>query len=120
MRAQFPDSLYKSVAWADAPNATMGIDNPSTTPRAAVFDAILDRVGGPNAPVTVTFPGSPPATVQTPSHLHQVLTLPPGESVIQLSTTAPPVPPNNANGLRLHYFRLNGMTVTDSGFNGFL
>jgi hypothetical protein len=85
-----------------------------------VFDAFLDRVGGPNAPVTVTFPSSPPATVQTPSHLHQVLTLPPGESVIQLSTTAPPVAPSNPNGLRLHYFRLNGMTLTDSGFNGFL
>jgi len=109
----------QSVAWADAPNTTIGIENPSNTPRSAVFDAILDRVGGPDAPVTVTFPGSPPATVQTPSHLHRVLRLPPGESVIQLSTTAPPVAASNANGLRLHYYRLNAMTITDSGFNGF-
>ena len=109
----------QSVAWADAPTATMGIDNPSKTPRTAVFDAILDRVGGPNAPVTVTFPGSPPATVQTPSHLHQQLTLPPGVSVIQFSTTAPAIAPNNENGLRLHWFRLNDMTVTDRGFAGF-
>jgi hypothetical protein len=48
-----------------------------------------------------------------------VLRLPPGESVIQLSTTAPPVAASNANGLRLHYYRLNAMTITDSGFNGF-
>jgi phosphoglycerol transferase len=112
-------SESQSVAWADAPNASMGIDNPSKTPRTAVFDAILDRVGGPNASVTVTFPGSPPATVQTPSHLHQQLTLPPGVSVIQFSTTAPPIAPNNANGLRLHWLRLNDMTVTDRGFAGF-
>jgi hypothetical protein len=110
----------QSVAWADAPNTAMGIVNPTKTPRTAVFDAILDRVGGPAASVTVTFPGSPPATVQTPSHLHQVLTLPPGESVIQFSTAAPPVAPSNANGLRLHYYRLNDMTITDAGFNGFL
>ena len=109
----------QSVAWADAPSGTMAIDNPSKTSRTAVFDAILDRVGGPNAPVTVTFPGSPPATVQTPSHLHKALTLPPGESVIQFSTAAPPVAPSNANGLRLHYYRLNDMTITDSGFDGF-
>jgi hypothetical protein len=40
-------------------------------------------------------------------------------SVIQFSTTAPPIAPNNANGLRLHWLRLNDMTVTDRGFAGF-
>jgi hypothetical protein len=109
-----------TVAWADAANGRLGIENPSKTTRSATFDAVLDRVGGPNAPVTVTFPGSPPATVQTPSHLHQMLTLPPGESVIQFSTAAPPVAPSNENGLRLHYYRLNDLSITDSGFNGFL
>jgi hypothetical protein len=108
------------VAWADAPSGQLGIVNPSHVNRTATFDAILDRVGGPNAPATVTFPGAPPVTVQTPSHLHQVLTLPPGGSVVQFSTVAPPVAPSNANGLRLHYFRLNNLTITDSGFNGFL
>src|SRR5436190_7768842 len=109
----------QNVGWADAANAQLAIVNPSQQTRTATFDAILDRVAGPNAAVTVTFPGAPPATVQTPSHLHQVLTLPPGETVIQFSTSAPPVAPNNGNGLRLHWFRLNDLTVTDSGFNAF-
>ena len=106
-------------AWADEPNAELRIVNESDTPRTAVFEAMLDRVGGPPGDVVVTFPGVAPATYRTPATLRRELALPPGETVVRFSTAAPEVPANRANRFRPHFFRLADLAVTDTAFDAF-
>jgi hypothetical protein len=106
-------------AWADAPDAELRIVNEADTPRTAVFFATLDRVGGPAADVVVTYPGAAPISVRTPAPLRRRLTLPPGETVVRFSTTAPGVPASSANNFRPHLFRLSNLAVTDTALNGF-
>jgi hypothetical protein len=106
-------------AWADAANAELRIVNDAKTPRTAVFDALLDRVGGPPADVVVSFPGAAPATHRTPATLRRELSLPPGETVVRFSTVAPEVPANRADKLRPHFFRLRNLTATDTAFGAF-
>ena len=106
-------------AWADEPNAELRIVNESDTPRTAVFEAMLDRVGGPPGDVVVTFPGAAPATYRTPATLRRELALPPGETVVRFSTAAPEVPANRANRFRPHFFRLADLAVTDTAFDAF-
>ena len=85
-----------------------------------MFDATLERVGGSPAAIAVTFPGAAPSAYRTPARLRQQLSLPPGETVIRVSTAAPEVPASRANKLRPHYFRLARLSVTDSAFRDFL
>jgi hypothetical protein len=106
-------------AWANAANAELRIVNETDTPRTAVFDARLDRVGGPPADVVVSFPGAAPATYRTPATLHRELSLPPGETVVRFSTAAPGVAANRTNRLRPHFFRVAGLTATDTAFGAF-
>jgi hypothetical protein len=106
-------------AWADAPNAELRIVNEADTPRTGVFSAVLDRVGGPPADVGVTFPGAAPVTLRMPAPIRRELSLPPGETVVRFSTTAPGVPANSANNFRPHVFRLSNLSVTDSAFEAF-
>lgn len=106
--------------WADSPQAELRIVNRSNRERTAVFEASLERVGGPETDVVVSFPGSAPVTTKTPVTLRRELTLPPGTTVIRFSTVGPPVEANNANELRRHYFRLENLAVVDSGFKGLL
>jgi hypothetical protein len=113
-------SQGKWYAWADEANGELRIVNPSDEPRTAVLEARLDRVGGPPADVVVTFPGAAPRTYRTPSAIREELTLPPGETAIRFSTTAPEIAENRANKQRPHHFRLAGLTVTDSAFGPFL
>jgi hypothetical protein len=107
-------------AWADAGDAELRIVNPSNAQRTAVFEAALDRVGGPPAEVVVSLPGAAPARYRTPAPIRQQLSLPPGETVIRFSTAAPEIPQNRANKQRPHYFRLARLTVADSAFREFL
>jgi hypothetical protein len=106
-------------AWADEPNAELRIVNDADTTRTAVFEAMLDRVGGPPADVVVTFPGAEPVTYRTPARLRHELSLPPGETVVRFSTAAPVVPANRANNFRPHFFRLANLAVTDTAFDAF-
>jgi hypothetical protein len=106
-------------AWADAPNAELRIVNEADTARTAVFDAVLDRVGGPPADVVVTFPGAAPVTYRTPARLRRELSLPPGETVVRFSTAAPEIAANRANNFRPHYVRLANLAVTDTAFDAF-
>jgi hypothetical protein len=106
-------------AWADEPNAELRIVNESDTPRTAVFEARLDRVGGPPADVVVTFPGAAPATFRTPATLRRELSLPPGETAVRFSTAAPGIPASRANNFRPHFFRLADLAVTDTAFDAF-
>jgi hypothetical protein len=107
-------------AWADRANAELRIVNPTDTSRTALFEATLDRVGGPPAEVVVSFPGAEPATYRTPSPLRRELSLPPGETVVRFSTVAPEVPAAQVNRLRPYFFRLAKLDVTDSAFRAFL
>jgi hypothetical protein len=106
-------------AWADSANAELRIVNETDTPRTAVFDAKLDRVGGQPADVVVSFPGAAPGTYRTPATLHRELSLPPGETVVRFSTAAPGVAANRANRLRPHFFRLADLAATDTAFGAF-
>ena len=106
-------------AWAGAATAELRIVNDAKSPRTAVLDAVLDRVGGPPADVVVTFPGAAPANYRTPTRLRRELALPPGETVVRFSTTVPEVPADRANKLRPHFFRLRNLAVTDVAFEAF-
>jgi hypothetical protein len=106
-------------AWADAPNGELRIVNDANTTRTAVFEARLDRVRGPSADVVVSFPGAAPATYRTPRLLRKELSLPPGETVVRFSTTAPQVAQSRANRMRPHFFRLTDLTATDTAFSPF-
>jgi hypothetical protein len=108
------------AAWADESTAELRIVNETDEPRSAVFEATLDRVGGPPAEVVVSFPGAEPATYRTPSPIRRELALPPGETVVRFSTAAPGVPANRANNFRPHLFRLSKLAVTDTAFRPFL
>jgi hypothetical protein len=107
-------------AWARRATPELRIVNPTDVPRTAVFEATLDRIGGPPAEVVVTFPGAGPATYGTPTPLRRELSLPPGETVIRFSTAAPEVPAASVNRMRPHYFRLARLDVTDTAFSAFL
>jgi hypothetical protein len=108
------------AAWADEANAELRIVNESDTTRSAVFEATLDRVGGPPAEVAVTFPGAPPVTYRTPAPIRRELSLPPGKTVIRFSTAAPGIGASRANNFRPHVFRLADLAVTDSAFRPFM
>jgi hypothetical protein len=108
------------AAWADDANAELRIVNESDTPRSAVFEATLDRVGGPPAEVVVTFPGTAPVTYRTPAPIRRELSLPPGETVVRFEARSPGVPANRANNFRPHLFRLADLAVTDTAFGPFL
>ena len=105
--------------WADAANAELRIVNESDGARTAVFEAKLDRVGGPPADLVVSFPGAAPITYRTPAALRREISLPPGETVVRFSTVTPAIEPNRANKLR-HFFRLTNLAATDTAFRPFL
>jgi phosphoglycerol transferase len=107
------------AAWADEANAELRIVNDADTRRTAVFEAELDRVGGPPAKVVVSFPGAAPATYRTPAPMRRELVLPPGETIVRFSTAAPGVPASRANRFRPHVFRLADLAVTDTAFDAF-
>ncbi|MGH3079766.1 MAG: hypothetical protein ACRDNH_01340 [Gaiellaceae bacterium] len=107
-------------AWADASDAELRIVNPTDTQRAATFEATLERVGGTPAEVVASFPGAPPVTYRTPVRISRQLSLPPGETIVRFSTTAPEVLEQKANRWRPHYFQLAGLTVTDAAFSEFV
>jgi hypothetical protein len=107
------------AAWADDANAELRIVNETDAPRSAVFEATLDRVGGPPAEVDVSFPDAPPISYRTPAPIRRELALPPGETVVRFSTAAPGVPANRANRFRPHLFRLANLAVTDTAFRPF-
>ena len=109
-----------TIAWAHSPAAELRIVNPSALPRKVQFEAIVDRIGGGPAEVSVVYPGEAPLTVQSPAPLAKELVLQPGENILRFSTTAPPVEASNANELRRHYFRLGDLVVTDSGLKPFV
>ena len=109
-----------AFAWAEQPRAELVIVNPSDQPRASVLTAVLDRVGGGDVDVEVVFPGGTPTRVRTPTQLQRRLVLPPGKSIVRLSTSGAVAVPTLYKQPRPHYFRLANLTVTDSGFNGFL
>ncbi|HET7856989.1 MAG TPA: hypothetical protein VFL41_11085 [Gaiellaceae bacterium] len=106
-------------AWADEQRAELRIVNSAETPRTAVLEATLDRVGGPPADVAMTFPGAAPQTLRTPAPLRRELSLPPGQTVVRFSTGASEIAENRANKQRPHYFRLADLTVTDTAFAAF-
>jgi hypothetical protein len=108
------------VAWARRATPELRIVNPTNVSRTAVFEATLDRVGGPPAEVIVAFPGAAPATYRTPAPLRRELSLPPGETIIRFRTAAPEVPAARVNRMRPHYFRLAGLDVTDTAFRTFV
>jgi hypothetical protein len=107
-------------AWARRATPELRIVNSTDVARRAVFEATLDRVGGPPALVVVTFPGAAPIPYLTPTPLRRELTLPPGETVIRFSTASPEVPAHPFNRMRPHYFRLARLDVTDIAFRAFL
>jgi hypothetical protein len=108
------------AAWADEANAELRIVNEADTPRRAEFSAVLDRVGGMPAEVVVTFPGAAPVTYRTPADVRRELMLPPGETIVRFSTSAPGVAASRANNFRPHHFRLANLSVTDAAFRPFL
>jgi hypothetical protein len=107
------------TAWADAADAELRLINDSGARRTGVFEATLDRVGGPPAEVVVSFPGAAPATYRTPARLRREVSLPPGETVVRFSTAAAEIGPNRANRLRRHFFRLTNLAATDTAFRAF-
>lgn len=118
--APIPPAERLTFAWADGSNTELRIVNPSTSSRTALLEAVIDRVGGPPADVVVvSSPGAAPTTYRTPKQLRRELSLPPGETIIRLSTVAPPVEASSANEGRRHYFRLADVRLTDAGFRGF-
>jgi hypothetical protein len=108
------------AAWADQANAELRIVNETNAPRNAVLEATLDRVGGPPADVTVSYPGAAPITHRTPTPIRRELALRPGETVVHFSTAAPVIPANRANRFRPHLFRLTNLAVTATAFQPFL
>jgi hypothetical protein len=85
----------ESSRWAVQPDSRLRVINPSAGPRSVVLIATLERTGGDQARVTMTYPGGEAQSVQvqpTGTPLLRTLHFPPGESSIEIATTGFPLP----------------------------
>jgi hypothetical protein len=80
-----------SSRWAQVPDPSLTIFNPSDQPRSIDLFVKLTRAGGDSAEVTITYPGGTTQRVDVPPEgidVERTLALPPGNSRIRFTTAA--------------------------------
>ena len=103
-----------SSRWAQVPDPSLTISNPSDQPRSTELFVKLTRAGGESVEVTITYPGGSTQRVDVPPEgidVERTLQLPPGDSTVRFAIEGGAITaPKGAPGAG--YLQLRGWRLT--------